>query len=121
MDARTDRRQIHYEDQPEVREHARSTTSQILRLRIELAKDLWSLDQTAAFLAESCSSVGHFAARYGLDAGEAFSLRDAGRAFELLPELEAQVLSLAIPCETPPRSGASRARRGTSPSPTARI
>ena len=63
MDARTDRRQIHYQDQPEVREHARTTTSQILRLRIELAKDLWSLDQTAAFLAESCSSVGHFAAR----------------------------------------------------------
>lgn len=63
------------------------------RIDVRLARLFREVDQTAHFVYEACSSVRQFGEKHGFSAAEAATFAAAGRALEVCPELEAQLLA----------------------------
>ena len=78
-----DRREIKAERLPTVESRAREAAQQLRGIRIQLAKDLAAIDEVCAFVYSGCASIAEYGLRIGLDAAEARSLCNAGRAMQL--------------------------------------
>lgn len=94
---KSDRRQVRYRDHPEVRERAARRLRRQMREKIALARDLVVLHRDASYVAEGCSTVGHFGSRHLGDPVETAALCDVGYALEAFPDLESRLLEGAVP------------------------
>ena len=88
---RTDRRVIVAQRAPELRERLEAGREGYLDAKFALARVFAEVDRKKAFVFESVTSIGAYAADLGYDPEEATQLCWLGQAFEKCPTLEADI------------------------------